>query len=1064
MNLAHFFIDRPRFAIVISIVIMLLGALAYRNLSVAQFPEVAPPTVVVQASYPGATPETIGETVAAPLEQEINGVENMLYMSSQSTADGALTLTITFALGTDLDTAQVLVQNRVAIAEPRLPEEVRRIGVTVNKSSPDILMVVQMYSPNNTFDNLYVSNYAILQVRERLRRIEGVGEVRLFGAREYSMRIWLDPEKLSSLSMVPNDVVAALREQNVQVAAGIIGQSPVPEGSAFQYNINTLGRLTETEQFEEIVVKTGEDGAVVRLRDVARVELGALDYGVINYATDIRSLAMPVFQRPGSNALETAAAIREAMIEMSAEFPDDLVYSIIYDPTQFIEDSIAAVEQTIYEAVFLVVIVIVVFLQSWRAALIPLLAIPVSLVGTFAIMGALDFSINNLTLFGLILAIGIVVDDAIVVVENIQRNIEEGKSPREAAFVAMKEVSGAIIATTLVMIAIFVPTSFVPGITGQFYQQFALTIAGSVTISSLVSLTLSPALCALLLPAKDAKPDWFTRVYMLLFGWFFRAFNWVFDRLTAGYGYFTRKAVRMGLAAGVVYAAILVLTWFGFSLVPGGFIPEQDQGYAIIAAQLPDGASLERTDTVVKDIVEVARSVEGIEHVVAFAGFNGATFTNSPNSAAMFPVFAPFEERVATGRSGQVIMAELRQKLGALQEAFVFVIPPPSVRGIGNGGGFKMQLRDRADLGPAALEAAAWQLAIAANTQEPAVTAAFTPYRSSVPQFFAEVNRRKAKILDVPLDNVFSTMQIYLGSLFVNELNLFGRTYRVTAQADAQFRDEPEDLFRLKTRSEDGSIVPLASLVELEEAAGPDRYVRYNLFSSAAIQGSASPGFSTGESLEAMERLATDLLPPGMDYEWTELAYQEKEASGGAWVFALAVLFVFLVLVAQYENWSLPLSVILIVPLCLTGAIWLVFFRGMDNNILTQVGFVVLIGLAAKNAILIVEFAKQIEEQGKDRFDAATEAARLRLRPILMTSFAFILGVVPLMIASGAGSEMRQSIGTAVFGGMLGVTLFGLLVTPIFYVLVRRLVLGKPRSDAESGSAQPIPASDPIKE
>ncbi|MGF1449363.1 MAG: efflux RND transporter permease subunit [Opitutales bacterium] len=1061
MNLAHFFIDRPRFAIVISLVIVIVGALGYRTLAVSQFPEVAPPTVVVAASFPGATPETIAEVVAAPLEQEINGVENMLYMSSQATADGALSITVTFELGTDLDTAQVLVQNRVAVAEARLPEEVRRIGVTVNKSSPDILMVVQMYSPEDTFDELYVSNYAILQVRERLRRLEGVGEVRLFGAREYSMRVWLDPEKLSSLEMVPNDVVAALREQNVQVAAGVIGQPPVEGDSDFQYSITTLGRLTETDQFEQIVVKTGDDGQVVRLRDVARVELGALDYGVINYATDIPSLAMPIFQRPGSNALETADAIRSAMEAMAADFPDDLVYSIIYDPTQFIEDSIAAVERTIFEAVILVVIVILVFLQSWRAAVIPLLAIPVSLVGTFAIMSALDFSINNLTLFGLILAIGIVVDDAIVVVENIERNIEEGLQPRKAAFKAMEEVSGPIIATTLVMCAIFVPTGFVPGITGQFYQQFALTIAGSVVLSSVVSLTLSPALGAILLRPKDAKPDAFTRLYMFLFGWFFRGFNWVFERLSSGYTGTVKGLLRRVWIVGVVYGVALILTAFGFFRVPGGFIPPQDQGYAIIAAQLPDGASLDRTDAVVRDIVDRAVQVEGIDHVVAFAGFNGATFTNSPNAAALFPVFAPFEERVANGRTGDAIMADLRAQMGGLQEAVTFVIPPPSVRGIGSGGGFKLQLQDRVGLGPEALEQSAWQLAMAANQQEPSVTGAFTAYRSSVPQFNAEVNRTKAKMLDVPLDNVFSTMQVYLGSLFVNELNLFGRTYRVTAQADAQFRDEPDDLLRLKTRSADGAIVPLASLVELEDISGPDRFVRYNLFSSAAVQGSAAPGFSTGEALETMEALADALLPPGMGYEWTELAYQEKQASGGTAVFVLAILFVFLVLVAQYESWSLPLAIIVIVPLCLTGAIWLIDFRGLDNNILTQVGFVVLIGLAAKNAILIVEFAKQLEDGGRNRLEAAVEAARLRLRPILMTSFAFILGVLPLVVASGAGAEMRRSLGTAVFGGMLGITLLGLLLTPAFYTLVRRIVSGsKPEPVRVDGPAQSSTQSD----
>ena len=1038
MNFSHFFIKRPRFAIVLSIVLTIAGIVAYPSLPVAQFPEVAPPTVVIRASYPGATPETIAKTVATPLEQEINGVEGMIYMSSQATTDGALAVTITFELGTDLDSAQVLVQNRVAIAMPRLPEEVQRIGVTVNKSSPDLLLVVQMLSPEGTYDDLYVSNYAIGQVRENLRRIEGVGEVSLFGAREYSMRIWLNPEKLSSLSMIPTDVISALREQNVQVAAGVIGQNPTSTGNAFQYSVNTLGRLTEEDEFEDIIVKTGDNGQVVRLRDVARVELGALDYGVINYATDIRSLAMPIFQRPGSNALETAQAIRVAMDEMSQDFPDDLVYRIIYDPTQFIQQSIDAVGLTLLQAIFFVVVVIIIFLQSWRAAVIPLLAIPISLIATFAVMKLLGFSLNNLTLFGLVLAIGIVVDDAIVVVENIQRNIDDGKTPVQAAFDSMSEVTGAIIATSLVMIAIFVPTSFIPGISGQFYQQFALTIAGSVIISTFVSLSLSPALGAALLRPTNAKPDWFTRIYMFLFGWFFKGFNWIFNKATLGYTGIIRRIVRLGFAVIILYAGILALTWMGFSKVPVGFIPQQDQGYAIIVAQLPDGASLERTDALVKEIVKKSMTVEGIEGAVAFAGFNGATFTNSPNSAAIFTPFKSFEERIKTGRDADTIINELRQKLGGTQEAFIFVIAPPSVRGIGNGGGFKMQLRDKVGLGPQALEQTAWQLAMAAN-QEPSITQTFTSYRASVPQFYAEVNRTKAKMLDVPLNNIFSTMQIYLGSLFVNDMNLFGRTYRVTAQADSQFRDSPEDLYRLKTRSSNGDIVPLASLVELKHSAGPDRFVRYNLYSSAAVQGSTTAGFSSGESIAAMERLADEILPPGMDYEWTELAYQQKIAGGGAWAFVIAILFVFFVLVAQYENWTIPMAIMMIVPLSLSGGIAFVMLRGFDNNILTQIGFVVLIGLAAKNAILIVEFAKQKQDEGLDRFQAAIEASRLRLRPILMTAFSFILGVIPLVAATGAGAEMRQALGTVVFGGMLGVTIFGIFMTPVFYVLIQGL-------------------------
>lgn len=1067
MSIPHFFIDRPRFALVISIVIVLLGVIAFRTLPVSQFPEVAPPTVVVRANYPGATPDVIAETVAAPLEQEINGVEKMIYLSSQATSDGALAITVTFALGTDLDKAQVLVQNRVAIAQPRLPEEVRRIGVTVNKSSPDLLLVVQMFSPDGRFDPLYISNYAILNVRERLRRIQGVGEVRLLGAREYSMRIWLDPDKLSNLKMTPGDLVAALREQNVQVAAGIIGQSPTTPGNPLQLNISALGRLSEPDQFEDIVVKVGENRQTVRLRDVARVELGGLDYGVSNYATTTPAVAMPITQLPGSNALETAQEIHAAMKELAATFPEGLEYAIIYDPTVFISESIAAVEHTVFEAILLVVIVVTAFLQTWRASLIPLVAIPISLIGAFAMMSALGFSLNNLSLFGLVLAIGIVVDDAIVVVENIERNIEAGLPPHEAARVAMNEVSGPIIAVTLVMIAIFVPTGFIPGISGQFYRQFALTIAGSVAISAVVSLSLSPALCALILKSRHANPDqrgnrdldWFTRIWNGLFGWFFKGFNWIFGRVVSAYGGFVRRLLGTSLIALAAYTVVLGLAWWGFQTVPSGFIPQQDQGYAIVAGQLPDGASLERTDAVVKELVRRALEVDGITHVVAFAGFNGATFANSSNSFAMFPTFQPFEERVKHGRTGEKIIADLRKKLADLQEAMVLVIPPPSVRGIGNGGGFKLMLQDRANLGTKALEEAASELVRQANS-DPAIAQTFTPFRASSPRLFADVDRVKAKMLDVPLDNVFSAMQVYLGSLFVNEINLFGRTFRVTAQADIPFRDEARDLYRLKTRNRSGEMVPLGSLVNLEETTGPDRFVRYNLYPAAEIQGVAATGYSTGEAITAMEKLASAHLPQGITFEWTELAYQEKQAGGTAGlVFILAIVFVFLVLVAQYENWSLPLAVILTVPLCLTGAIWFVHGRGLDNNILTQIGLIVLIGLAAKNAILVVEFAKQKEEEGLDLLSAATEAARLRLRPILMTSFAFILGVLPLVLSSGAGAEMRRSLGAAVFGGMLTATFFGIFFTPVLYVVIRKLT-GRKRSVPEKPSeVKELPAS-----
>lgn len=1046
MNIPHFFINHPRFAVVVSLLITMIGAISLGHLPVAQYPEVAPPTVVVRTSYPGATAEVIADTVAAPIEQEINGVENMLYMSSQSTADGALAISVTFKLGTNLDTAQVLVQNRVAVAQARLPEEVRRIGITVTKSSPDLLMVVQMFSPDNSRDLLYVSNYALLQVRERLRRLDGVGEVRLFGSREYNIRVWLDPDRLAALNLTADDAIAALREQNVQVAAGVLGQQPAPSGSAFQLNVSALGRLSTIDEFNDIIVKTGTSGQVVRLKDVARVELGAQDYGVNNYASKTPAVAMPIDQRPGSNALQTSTLIRSTMEELKKDFPTGVDYAIIYDPTQFIAQSVEAVEHTLYEAIFLVVIVVMVFLQNWRAAVIPLVAIPVSVIGTFFAMDLLGFTLNNLTLFGLVLSIGIVVDDAIVVVENIERHMENGASPKEAAKLAMNEVKGPIIATTLVMIGIFVPTAFIPGLSGQFYRQFALTIAGSVTLSSIVSLSLSPALGAVLLRGRHDKQDLFTRVWNFLFGWFFKGFNWVFDKFTLGYTGLVRRMVRLTFVGLFVYGGLLVLTWFGFQKIPGGFVPLQDQGYAIMVAQLPPGASLERTDAVVKTLTDKALKVPGIGHTVTFAGFNGATFTNNPSAAAIFTAFDPFEERVKNGRSADAIIADLRKAVGGTQEALVFIIPPPPLRGIGTGGGFKMIVQDRAGLGYAALQEATMKLAAAAN-QQPDIVQAFTPFTAGTPRYFAEIDRTRAKLLDVPLSNVFSALQIFFGSLYVNDVNLFGRTFRVTAQAEQNFRDDTSDLLRLKTRNRQGEIVPLGSLVTLKNAAGPDRVFRYNLYPGAELQGATPPGRSTGESIATMERLAKEILPPGMSYEWTELAYQQKNAGGSVGVFVLAVLFVFMVLVAQYESWSLPLAVILIVPMCLVGAVGLLLFRGMDNNILSQIAFIVLIGLAAKNAILIVEFAKHQQDLGKDRFEAAIEAARLRLRPILMTSFAFILGVVPLMLAHGPGAEMRQSLGTTVFGGMVAVTLLGIVLTPLFYVLVMKFVKSSPVRD-----------------
>ncbi len=1044
MKFSHFFIDRPIFAWVVSIITVIIGGLAYFNLPVALYPEIAPPTIVVSAAYPGAGPQVISDTVATPLEQEINGVENMLYMSSQCTADGEMSITITFKLGTDLDEAQVLVQNRVALAEPRLPEEVRQIGVSTTKSSPDLLMVVHLLSPDDTYDQLYIANYASLKVLDVLRRIEGVGQLAVRGGSDYNMRVWLDPERLASLNMTPGDVVAALQEQNVQVAAGTIAQQPTHSDAAFQYTVNTLGRLEDEEQFDDIVVKTGEDGRVVKLKDVARVELGALDYSSISYLNGQPAVALLIFQRPGSNALETAEEMISTMDGLAEDFPSGLEYDIVYNPTVVVDESIKAVKHTILEAVLLVILVVLVFLQGWRATIIPLLAIPVSLIGTFAVMSGLGYSLNNLSLFGLVLAIGIVVDDAIVVVENIERNIEKGLSPRSAARKAMNEVGGAVIATSLVLVAVFVPTAFISGISGQFYQQFAITVAVSTIISSIVSLTLSPAMGAVLLKGHDSKRDWFERLLNFLFGWFFRIFNKIFDRFTSVYSGIIRRMVRTALISLAVFIGLIGLTGFMFKKVPTGFIPAQDQGYAIIAVQLPPGASLTRTDAVVKRIGSLIDDIPGIGGVVSFAGFNGATRANAVNAGALFPIFDSFEDRVANGGpTAPELYAALRERVSVIQEAFVVVVEPPSVRGLGTSGGFKMWVQDKNDAGLEALGEATHALAAVAN-EDPGFAQVYTPFAAATPQYFAEVNRVKAKMLDVPLNNVFNTLQYYLGSVFVNEFNLFGRTYRVTAQADTTFRDDPSDVSKLKTRNRQGGMVPLGSLVDMQETVGADRVTRYNLYPAAELVGSPMPWLSSGEALDRMERLADETLPPGFDFQWTDIAYQQRAAGNTAvYIFPLCVLFVFLMLAAQYESWGLPLAVILIVPMCLLSAIVGVWIRGSDNNILVQIGFVVLVGLACKNAILIVEFAKQLEDEGRNRFEAAIEAATLRLRPILMTSFAFILGVVPLMIAKGAGAEMRNALGTAVFSGMLGVTFFGLLLTPVFYTVIRKFAKEK---------------------
>jgi multidrug efflux pump len=1041
VGISHFFIDRPIFAAVLSIVTVLLGSLAYNVLPVAQYPEVVPPTIVVRASYPGAPPEVLAETVATPIEQEVNGVEDMLYMSSQSTTDGQMVLTITFRLGTDLDKAQVLVQNRVAIAEPRLPEDVRRVGVTTIKSSPDLLMVVHLLSPSKRYDQLYIGNYALIQVRDVLARLDGVGDVNLFGLREYSMRAWLDPDKLAARSITTSDVVAALREQNIQVASGVIGQPPAPAGTSFQLPVVTLGRLLDSDQFGAVVIKTGVDGRITRVRDVARVELGARDYSVNSYLNGEPAVAMAVAQRPGSNALATSDAVQQTMEDLSKRFPEGLEYRIVYNPTVFVRESINAVIHTLFEAIVLVVIVVLVFLQNWRASVIPLLAIPVSLVGTFAAMAALGFSLNMLSLFGLVLAIGIVVDDAIVVVENVERHVAGGVAVREATYKAMEEVTPAVIAIAFGLCAVFVPTAFLGGITGQFFRQFALTIAVATLLSAFNSLTLSPALCALLLKPHDAAPDWFERLTERTLGRFFAAFNRGFERMGTVYARAVEWLLHRSFLGLGLYGLLIVLAVIGFRTIPTGFIPAQDKGYLITAIQLPDGASLERTDAVVRRAAEIILDTPGVAFAVCFAGFSGATRANSSNAGAIFVGPKPFEERLH-GPSAPELMRTLQQRLSVIREAQIFVIPPPPVQGLGTSGGIKFLVQDRAGRGLRALQAATDEMVDQAR-KDPELAGVFTTFRASTPQIYANVDRVKAQKLGVPLGRVFDTLQVYLGSLYVNDLNLFGRTFQVRAQAESDFRAEPRDIELLKTRNVEGNMVPLGSVLDVAWQSGPDRVVRYNMFPGAEVQADAAPGGSMGTAMVAVRRLA-EHLPLGFGVAWTDLAYQaELAGNAGLLIFPLCVLFVFLVHSAEYESWSLPLAIILIAPMCLPFALLGIWLRGMDNNLITQIGFVVLIGLAAKNAVLIVEFAKQQEDEGKDRFAAAIEAARLRLRPILMTSFAFILGVVPLARAHGPGAEMRQTLGTAVFSGMLGVTALGLFLTPVFFVVIRGFTRGR---------------------
>ncbi|QPF72191.1 efflux RND transporter permease subunit [Roseateles sp. DAIF2] len=1044
MNLSKFFIDRPIFAGVISILMVLAGLIAVRGLPISEYPEVVPPQVVVRANYPGANPKVIAETVATPLEEAINGVEGMLYMGSQATTDGLMTLTVTFKLGTDPDKAQQLVQNRVSQAEPRLPEEVKRLGVTTIKSSPDLTMVVHLLSPNGRYDMTYLRNYAVLNVKDRLARLQGVGDVQLFGSGDYAMRVWLDPQKVAQHGLSASDVVAAIRSQNIQAAAGVVGASPGLQGIDLQLSVNAQGRLQSEEEFGDIIVKTENGGAVTRLRDLGRLELGASGYALRSLLDNKDAVAVPIFAAPGSNAIEISNQVRATMAEIKQFMPEGVDYSIVYDPTEFVRASIESVVHTLLEAVALVVLVVILFLQTWRASIIPLLAVPVSVVGTFAVMHVFGFSINALSLFGLVLAIGIVVDDAIVVVENVERNIEAGLSPRDATYRAMREVSGPIIAIALVLVAVFVPLAFITGLTGQFYRQFALTIAISTVISAINSLTLSPALAAMLLKGHDAPKDALTRGMDKVFGRFFAGFNRVFKRGSESYGNGVQRAIRRKTPSLLIYAGLIVLTLGLFKAVPGGFVPAQDKQYLIGFAQLPDGATLDRTEDVIRRMNDITLKTPGVEHAVAFPGLSINGFTNSSNSGIVFATLKPFDERKGKGLSAGEIAGSLNAQYGQIQDAFVVIFPPPPVQGLGTTGGFKLQLEDRGGLGYEALDQAV-KAFMAKAYQTPELTGMFTSYQVNVPQLYADIDRTKARQLGVAVTDVFDTMQIYLGSLYVNDFNKFGRTYSVRVQADAQYRARAEDVGQLKVRSASGEMVPLSALMKIEHSVGPERAMRYNGFLSADINGGPAPGFSSGQAQDAIKRIAAETLPPGISYEWTELTYQEILAGNSAmWIFPLAILLVFLVLAAQYESLTLPLAILLIVPMGLLSAMTGVWLSGGDNNVFTQIGLMVLVGLSAKNAILIVEFARELEFAGRTPLEAAIEAARLRLRPILMTSMAFIMGVLPLVLASGAGAEMRSAMGVAVFAGMIGVTAFGLFLTPVFYVLLRAMTGNRP--------------------
>ncbi|HSZ95277.1 MAG TPA: multidrug efflux RND transporter permease subunit [Bradyrhizobium sp.] len=1060
--MTHAFIDRPIFATVLSVFVTLIGLGALAILPIAQYPEIVPPTVQITTVYPGASAETVSRTVSTPLEQEINGVENMLYINSQSTGDGKLTLTVTFRIGTDLNIAQMLTQNRVQDALPRLPEDVQRLGVQVRKATPNILLAVHLYSPDSSRDILYISNYATLHVKDVLARLPGVGDVQIFGGRDYAMRIWLDPDKVAAHNLKASEVLAALQAQNVQVSAGILNQPPVASKQAYQINVQTLGRLSTPDQFASIVLKSDDQGRVTRLRDVGRVEIGAADYGATAFADRGPGMPLLIFAQPGANSLAVEHEVLDTIKTLAKDFPPGLDYKVIYDPTIFVGKSVDEVIKTIFVAILLVVGVVFLFLQSWRAAIIPVIAIPVSLLGTFAFLYVLGISLNNLSRFGLVLAVGIVVDDAIVVVENVERNLERGMQPVEAAHTTMSEVGGALISIALTLCAVFVPSAFLSGITGQFFRQFAITIASSTLISCFVSLTLSPALCAVLFkahePGHKAQRSWTARMVQAGFDRFNFGFNW----LSTSYGRLTRRLVQMVGVVLLAYAVLIGIAGFQFARAPTGFIPEQDQGYLITVVQLPPGATLERTEAVVKKAIDIILSTPGVEHVAPFAGLDATTFTVASNAGTIFSGLPSLYNHEVKGVTAASVLADLRKRLSVIQEAYVLTIPPPPVQGIGNAGGFKLMVQDRAGLGSETLSKAAQTLVAAAN-KDPSFAGVFTLFGTRSPSVFADIDREKAEKVGLTPTDVFNTLQVYLGSQYVNDFNYLGRTYEVIAQADGNFRQDSQDIARLKVRNSSGEMVPIGTVARLKSENAPYRVPRYDLFPAAEVMGVAAPGVATGSALHRLEEIAHEVLPPGIGFEWTELAFQQQlPGTSSLLVFGAAALFVFLVLAAQYESWNLPLAVVMIVPMCLLASVTGLLIRGMSIDVLAQIGFVVLVGLAAKNAILIVEFARQTEESGATPGEAAVTAARTRLRPILMTSLAFIFGVFPLVVATGAGSEMRQSLGTAVFAGMLGVTAFGLLFTPAFYTVVRKIGRAKlTTADKAKSSGDVTPPKSP---